>query len=60
MAKKSKDLIYYIAGFLLIFGVSGLIYAFLSNTLIIGAVSVVVGFILITILVMTRRKKRKK
>jgi hypothetical protein len=56
---KNKNLMFYIAGFLLIFGVSGLIYSFLPHTLIVGAVSVIVSFILIMILIAIKRKHRR-
>jgi hypothetical protein len=59
MAKKNKDWIYYIAGFLIIFGVSGLIYGLLQYPFIIGSVSVIIGFILTIILVAKKRKRRK-
>lgn len=62
MAKKNKkknEIIFFLAGFLLIFGVSGLIYGLLPYPLIIGSVSVVVGFLLTFILMAIKRKKRR-
>jgi len=59
MAKGNKDLMYYIAGFILIFGVSGLIYGFFPYPFVIGSVSVIVAFILIMILVGKKRKRKR-
>jgi uncharacterized membrane protein len=58
MAKKKNDWIYYAAGFLLIFGISGLIYGMLPYTLIIGAVSTIIAFIFLIVIVTKRKHKR--
>jgi len=59
MAKKNRELIYYILGFMLLFGLSGLIYGLLPDTLIIGAAFTIASLILTIILMLERRKRRR-
>ncbi|MDO8528682.1 MAG: hypothetical protein Q7S06_02210 [Nanoarchaeota archaeon] len=58
MAKKKNNPIFYLSGFLLIFGVSGLIYGLVPySSLIIGSVSTIISLILISILMLIKKKK---
>lgn len=60
MAKKKNELVLYLLGFLLIFGISGLIYGLIPYPFIIGSISTIISFILISIIVLRRKIKRKR
>jgi len=55
--KKTKNLLKTLGGILFLFGISGLIYGLLPYPLIIGSISIVIGFIVITITVLSKKKK---
>jgi hypothetical protein len=57
--KSNNNPIMYLAGFLIIFGFSGLIYGLLPYPYPLGSISIIIGLILVSINVISEKTRRK-